>query len=68
MQLRAPRTYASRIILIFNPYISSKKKKKPRQYFTFVRNQDNIHPFSKKFYIYAYKYIHIDENKSKYNE
>lgn len=46
MQLRAPRTYASRIILIFNPYISSKKK--PRQYFTFVRNQDNVHPFPKK--------------------
>lgn len=68
MQLRAPRTYASRIILIFNLYISSKKKKKTREYFTFVRNQDNIHPFSKKLYIYAYKYTHIDENKSKCNE
>ena len=33
MQLRAPRTYVSRIILIFNLYISSKKKKNDRIFY-----------------------------------
>ena len=65
MQMRASTSYASRVILILNRYVSNKEN--ARENFAFVKNQDKNPSMLAKFYMpFAHEFTRIKKRNRIY--